>query len=335
MRPILAVVILLVVGAALFAGVMRLRSREAAETAAPDARAPTESAAPTAQANPAATVELPVSVAGWSAGGLPARYDPQSIYSYIDGHAEVYLAYGMKACTSRRYTGPAGEADLVADVFELASPEDAFGVFTHDRDGEPVDVGEGALFRFGWLSFWKGRYFVSIVAESETSASKEAAIALARMIAAVLPAGGRVPEVLSALPADGLDARTTRFLRHPQILNTHVFVSDDNLLNLGPETSAALGTYRRAGARAFLLIVDYPDEARASGAESAFRRGLLGSSASDGAVAVGDRGFFAVRRAGPRLAAAIGADTAALAGALLAEAVSARGVPARAPGGRP
>lgn len=324
MRPILAVVILLVVGVVLFAGLMRFRSRAALETGASDSRAPGPP-----------TVDLPAGVAGWTAGSPSARYDPQSIYTYIDGHAEVYLAYGMKACTSRRYTGPAGEGDLVADVFEVASPEDAFGVFTHDRDGEPVDVGEDGLFRFGWLSFWKGRYFVSIVSESETPASRQAAVELGRTLAAGLPAEGRVPAIMSALPVDGLDLRTTRFLRHPQILNTHVFLSDDNLLNLGPETSAALGTYRRSGARGFLLIVDYPDEARASGAEAVFRRDLLASS-GDRAVAVGDRGFFAVGRSGARVAAAIGADTAALADALVAEGLVARAtaVPAGAPGGR-
>ena len=36
--------------------------------------------------------ELPSAVDGWTAAEPATVYDPESIYSYIDGHAEVYLA---------------------------------------------------------------------------------------------------------------------------------------------------------------------------------------------------------------------------------------------------
>lgn len=318
MRTTLVVVLAIVAAALVTALILRSRESPQAGTSVPGSPAAT-----VAGALPSAPIELPAGTAGWNATGPSARYDAQTIYSYIDGHAEVYLAYGMRSCTSRRYTGPAGESALVVDVFELASPEDAFGAFTHDRDGEVVDVGEDALFRFGWLSFWKGRYFASIVSESETPASKQAAIELGRALATTLPAEGGRPAIVGALPHDGLNLSTTRFLRHPQILNTHVFVSDDNLLDLGPDTSAALGAYRRGNARGHLLIVDYPDEARARSAEARFRTGLLGGTPAAHAVAVPDRGFFAAGRAGSRVAIVIGADTAELAAALLAEATHA------------
>ena len=90
---------------------------------------------------------LPREVAGWRAVDEDEVYDQESIFSYIDGQAEVYLAYGMKRCLARRYVGPEGEPDIVVDLFELASAADAYGVFTHDRDGEDIDVGQGALLR--------------------------------------------------------------------------------------------------------------------------------------------------------------------------------------------
>ena len=88
--------------------------------------------------------KMPAQAAGWTAVEEAEAYDTESIYTYIDGHAEVYMAYGMKRCLSQRYAGPEGEPDIVLDLFEQASPADAFGVFTHDRDGEEVDVGQGA-----------------------------------------------------------------------------------------------------------------------------------------------------------------------------------------------
>lgn len=270
-------------------------------------------------------VEMPEVVAGWAAAAPPEVYDPESIYSYIDGHAEVYRAYGMRRCISRRLTGPAGEADLVIDVFELASPEDAFGVFTHDRDGEPAGIGNDSLFRHGWLSFWQGPYFVSIVAEGDTARARAAALEAGRTLAAGLPKGGHPPAIVGELPASNLDPRSVRFLRHPQILNTHVFVSDENVLGLAPDTAGALGTYRRGDSRAYLLIVDYPDAARAQAAEAGFRAHLAGRAEGDAPVAVEGRGFFAVRTSGPRLQCVLAAPTAEFARDLLQAAQSATG----------
>jgi hypothetical protein len=71
---------------------------------------------------------------GWRAADPGELYDQESIFSYIDGHAEVYLAYGMTGCLARRYNGPPGEAALALDVFEVGSPADAYGVASYDRE---------------------------------------------------------------------------------------------------------------------------------------------------------------------------------------------------------
>jgi hypothetical protein len=47
-------------------------------------------------------------------------------------------------------------------------------------------VGQGALYRPGWLSFWKGRFFVSIYIEKETEAAKEAIGELSRVVASLI-----------------------------------------------------------------------------------------------------------------------------------------------------
>ena len=66
-------------------------------------------------------VALPVEVEGWRATGEREVWDTETIFSYIDGHAEVYLAYGMKRCISQRYSGPEGEPEIVVDLFEVGS----------------------------------------------------------------------------------------------------------------------------------------------------------------------------------------------------------------------
>lgn len=210
---------------------------------------------------------LPKEVAGWKAAGDDEMFDNESIFSYIDGQAEVYLAYGMTRCLARRYAGPQGEPDIVVDLFELASPADAYGVFTHDRDGEDIDVGQGALLRPGWLSFWKGPFFGSVYAEGESEASAAAVEALARAAADAIPFQGEAPGLVSLLPSEGLDQRSVRFLHRWEILNSALYVAGDNIFGLSADTDAALGAYRRGDGEAWLLLVEYPDEARAQEAE--------------------------------------------------------------------
>jgi hypothetical protein len=275
---------------------------------------------PAADSSRALEEGIPDEIAGWEATEPVVHYDTESIYDYIDGHAEVYLAYGMKRSLARRYTGPEGEADIVLDLFELASPADAFGVFTHDLDGVPVGIGTGSLLRYGWLSFWQGPWFVSVSSEMESDRASQAVLELGRAVAQLLPAEGGSPPVVEALPTVGLDPRSVRFLRHPQILNTHIWVGDENLFELSPEVAAALGTYQREGESAHLLVVDYASSRVGEQVRAAFARRFLSASREAVPAEVDDRGWYAAQRTGKRLVAVLGAESQELAASLLAEA---------------
>jgi hypothetical protein len=262
---------------------------------------------------------VPAQAGAWQAADRGELYDRESIFSYIDGHAEVYLAYGMKGCLARRYTGPSGEADIALDVFEMASPADAYGVFTYDRDGERVDIGHDGLYRYGWLSFWKGSFFVSVTAESESAAARDAVLELGRSVSALIAGDGTPPPLVGELPAGGLDASSVRFLHSQQILDTHLYLGEGEVLGLAPDTPAALARYLRDGLSAHLLLVDYPEPARAERAASALAARLVPGSAEGGPAVASEGRWHAVRRRGARLVAVVGAATEELAHALLAD----------------
>jgi hypothetical protein len=265
---------------------------------------------------PEAEVTIPVfpaDAAGWSAAGEPETWDTETIYAYIDGHAEVYLAYGMKRCVSQRYAAPAGDDEIVVDLFEMASPEDAFGVFSHDRAGEPVAVGNDGVLRHGWLSFWQGSWYGSVYATGAGEGSADAVFAVGEAVAASLPEGGEVPALVHRLPAEGLEAQSATFLRSPHILNAHVWIGSDNLFELGPEGEAVVGTYELGESAAHLLLVRYPDETTAARVEARARTDTPES----------DRPEMIVGRAGDLVAAVIGTDTGEAGVTLLERALGA------------
>jgi hypothetical protein len=251
---------------------------------------------------------FPAEIRGWVADGGPEAYDTESIYAYIDGHAEVYMAYGMQRCISQRYAAPDGNDEIVVDLFEMASPADAFGVFSHDRAGEEVTVGQGGIYRLGWLSFWSGPWYGSVYAAGGDEASRDAVLAVAGEVAAGLPAGGEFPALVSALPEDGLETTSVCWLRSPQILNAHVFVGGENPFDLGPGVEAVVGRYERDGSEGHLVVVKYPSESAAEMVEHGARSG----AAADGPEML-------MGRDGAVVAAVVGAETGEWAEILLAE----------------
>ncbi|UCG11837.1 MAG: hypothetical protein JSU72_15140 [Deltaproteobacteria bacterium] len=261
---------------------------------------------------------LPNRVGAWTAEATDRIYDEETIFSYIDGAGEVYKAYNMRNCLSRRYITPNGPT-IVLDIFDMGSSEDAFGVFTHDQDGKPLDVGQGALYRPGWLSFWKGRFFVSIYGEEETAATKEAIGELAKVVASLIKDHGLKPEILLNLPSRGLLPHSVRFLHHYVVLNYHFYLSDTNILNLGPETDAVLAMYERGDERAHLLVVTYPDSEEASAAHRSLLRHYLPEADSNGVVLLEDGKWSAAAFKNKLLTVVLEADSRPLAEDLLRE----------------
>jgi hypothetical protein len=237
-------------------------------------------------------------VGGWRAVSELETYDTETIFGYIDGHAEVYLAYGLERCLTRRYAGPKGEPEIVVDLFEMATSDDAFGVFTHDLDGEDAAIGQGSVYKAGLLSFWQDRYFISVYAEEETPESKAAVLDLGRGIAAAIPGRGEPPDLLGLLPGEGLERRTIRFFHSQAILNYHYFVAAENILGLGSETDAVLATYGGGDGRSFLLVAGYKDAAAAARAAESFRGAYLPEAGAGGAVKTENGRWSAVHAAG-------------------------------------
>ena len=261
---------------------------------------------------------LPSQIGIWTAEPKDRIYDKETIFSYIDGAGEVYRAYNMRSCLSRRYTSPNAPA-IVLDIFDMGTSEDAFGVFTHDRDGRAVDVGQGALYRPGWLSFWKGRFFVSIYIEKETEAAKEAIGELSRVVASLIKDQGPKPGLLLKLPPEGLQSRSIRYLHHHTLLNYHFYLADENILNLGQHTDAVLAVYQRSGKRAHLLLVFYPNVEKAAEAHKTLLRHYLPEAKSTRAVLLEDGKWSATGLKNKFLTVVLEADTRPLAENLLRE----------------
>jgi len=220
---------------------------------------------------------LPKTIDGWKKTDPPTVYAPGNLSTYIDGGAELYLSYNFKNALSLKYTDSANN-EITVDIFDMGSSYDAFGVFAHTRETIDTAFGQGSEYAAGLLTFWKDRYYVSILAYPETAARKDVVFKLGRGIASAIRAEGSLPPILALLPEENLMPESVHYFHHYIWLNSFYFVSNENVLDIAGDTPAALAKYRQAGATFFLLLVRYPNGVRAAAAADKFRQKVLGGT---------------------------------------------------------
>jgi len=237
---------------------------------------------------------IPAEFTGWTIEEDLA-FDAETIFKYVNGAGEVYRSYNMKSLFARRFAAK-GKPALVVDLFDMGTSADAFGLFTHDLDGEDVATGQGSTYKGGLLSFWKGRYFASVYAEDETPETKQAVVGLGRKIDGAIRETGEKPALVSMLPPGGLQTKDIRFFHNHSVLNYHFFVADENILQLDQTTAAVLASYGDKDVRSRLLVVRYSGVAKAEAALDSFVKAYIPDAKGAGIVRTEDGKWTAARR---------------------------------------
>ncbi len=265
---------------------------------------------------------LPPEIHGWVREGEDAIYDRETLFDYLDGGAEVYRSFDVRRVLARRYSRP-GQPDIIADIFEMGSSADAYGVYHHDlrREGQ-AGVGNDSEYLEGALQFWKGTFFVSVLTLEENEASARAVLDLGRAIASAIPDTGTPPWLLRILPAkDRLRAQVRYFHDHTS-LNSYYFIADRNLLGLDSRTEGVLARYgsdvQGAHEEVVLVVVRYPSTQEAEAAHERFLAGYLPEAEEGGVAQVEGGKWVGVRSQGDLLAAVFDAGSRAEADSMLA-----------------
>jgi len=212
---------------------------------------------------------LPREISGWTPSRDDQVYDRDDIFDYMDGGGEIYLAYDFRALLVREYAKPEAPT-IVVEIYQMSSSEDAFGVFTHDTDGDGLGLGQGAIYAAGLLRFWKDTAFVRIMADSDTEEARAVVLKLGGTIAAAIRHEGDKPALTGLLPLEGLLNKSLRYFHTQIMLNAHYYLANVNVLNLAPHTQAVLARYERKKAQARVLLVKYPTVAKAFDAGGRF-----------------------------------------------------------------
>jgi hypothetical protein len=165
----------------------------------------------------------------------------------------------------------------MVEVYEMTSSEDAYGVFSFERQDEPAGIGQGSELGGGLLRFWKGKHFVSIYADGEGTEVEPAILQIGRSVADSIPGTGPEPRVIGFIPGKELGwvDRSVYYLKSHVLLNQRFFISHQNILHMSRKTEAVLADYLQEGQKSHLLLVRYPDAEEARDAFQSFMRVYL------------------------------------------------------------
>ena len=230
-----------------------------------------------------ATRAVPNEILDWKVSDTVETYDRETIFDYINGAGEVYRSYAFRDVTVWRFSKP-DAPDITVEIFDMGSPEDAYGVFSYTRESEESGIGGGYEQRGSVLCFWQNRYYVCVAAYESTDDVRQAVTMLARTIVQKLPQSGGMPRLIELLPQEGMIEHTQRFFHIHPSLNYHYFLAEQNILRLSESTNVVLGVYEPG--TTYLLCVEYPTAQEAREAYSSFVENYLPEAAETGVAMV-------------------------------------------------
>ena len=192
---------------------------------------------------------------GWKGGMIEEYVSADDLFLYMNGGAELYLEYRFTGLAVREYTAEDG-ISLTIEIYNFATPEDAYGIFSVDTSGTPVDIGQGGRRSALSTRFWKGQLFVRTFAWQSTPETEGIPDAAARAAALNIKEQGELPVWLNGLIQRNL---RTSFIRGEIAMRQVAGSWQPEVLPIDRRNGAAwicALTPERQGA----LVLNYPTE---------------------------------------------------------------------------
>ena len=197
---------------------------------------------------------------GWRALGTVEQFTPATLYEKINGRAEQYISYDVVGLSYAGLVTEDGALFLDIYVYDMGTPERAFGIYSVERDPEApaVDLGRRGYRSGASLFLWHGSYYVQVLASDIGDELRATAHRVTeRLLASLADTGTPVPG-LTALPREGLVAGSEKyFLR--------------NALSLGFLSRTWAADYRLGEATVTLFLSMQEDDAGADAVVAGYR----------------------------------------------------------------
>jgi len=152
-------------------------------------------------------------IAGWKQSEETQTFTPKTLYEYIDGAADLYLAYEFQELVVAEYVNDK-KASVTVEIYRHKSPKDAFGIYGQERsaDAEYLSVGVQAYLGQNILNCLSGRCYIKLSCYDTGSEGSEVLQLFAKKVVENLGEEGGLPSILGAFPAEGKVKNSEKFI---------------------------------------------------------------------------------------------------------------------------
>jgi len=153
------------------------------------------------------------SVSGWRQAGEIQTFGPNTLYEYINGGADLYLAYDFEELKVAEYQNDK-KAAVTVEVYRHRTPTHAFGIYSQERypGANFVDVGVQGYLEKEALNFLFGSTYVKITSFDAGPEDQSILLAFAKAVAGNLGEKGGFPSIVTAFPAEGKVKNSEKFM---------------------------------------------------------------------------------------------------------------------------
>ena len=196
---------------------------------------------------PAQGLQFP-DIPGWKQSGEVQSFSPKTLYEYINGAADLYLASDFEELKVAEYVNEK-KASVIVEAYRHRTPRDAFGIYSQERlpDGNFLEIGAQGYSDKNILNFVYGRYYVKLNSYNTGTDDREALQAIAIMVAEHSGEKGGLPSLLSAFPPEGKKGNSEKYITR-------------NFLGYAFFHSAYTADYELAGKAFKLFLIEAADE---------------------------------------------------------------------------
>jgi hypothetical protein len=152
-------------------------------------------------------------VTGWRQSGELQTFQPENLFDYIDGAADLYLSYDFQELKVAEYRNEK-KASVIVEVYRHRTPTHAFGIYSQERlaNANFIDVGTQGYIETNVLNFLVGPYYVKINSYNTGAEDQDILLTFAKKVSENLGEKGSLPSILSSFPEEGKKKNSERFI---------------------------------------------------------------------------------------------------------------------------
>jgi hypothetical protein len=144
----------------------------------------------------------------------PQNYYPETLFEYIDGAAEIYLAYDFRQLIVAQYKKADAPDSLTVEIYDMGNPKNSFGIYSAERypDNRFIPVGTQGYIEEDALNFLVGNYYVKLLCYDCGEKAEGMLTAFSENIADKVGDAGKFPALLDSFPKEGMLPNTEKFI---------------------------------------------------------------------------------------------------------------------------